>query len=703
MPKLTIRMALALSSALWMPGLAATAARAEDTTTLEAITVEGASYETEGSNSYRSGLISVGEKAAMTPREVPQSTSVVTRKQIEDGGYTALETAVENIPGLLVLSNDVGRSSLFSRGFEFDYLYYDGLPAPVSSIYGTQPDLSIVDHIEVLKGPSGLFIGTGSPAGSVNMRLKQASRTEPGGYVTTALTSAGQKRVELDYGGALNAAGSLRGRVVAAHAEGDGFIDKQENGVDQLYGALAWDITPTTTATFSISNMRRDIAPYNGLPSHADGSLLWFDPETTTAADWNRFDNDVTDGVAAIEHRFDTGARVKTSLRRSHQTGDFLYAYTGSPAAADNTVSQLSWIARDFTHDTLAFDAHAELPFALGGWEGLAILGLDAQRAETTLRAASGAFTGSWDLDSWDTSALAAPTVVYGNAATTETDQKGAYAQLRLKPLSALTLLGGARLSWVDVDAVSASGATSHVGEDAHLTPFVGVTWDIRPETTLYASYTEIFQTQTALDASGKVLAPLEGQQIEIGAKADLATGLAVSAALFQLDQVNRAQSVPGTTYSVAAGEVRVRGFEIEAAGEIGDNLHLAAGYTWSDSEYRNGTTAGNVFSTYTPRHLLKLSAEYDVTEGRLAGWSFGGQWRAMSDFYSVSGASTIRAPGYGVVDLTAKRALDDTTDLRLTISNAFDKDYYSRVGGTSVFNFRGEPRSVSLALTRRF
>ena len=123
MPKLTIRMALALSSALGMPGLAVTAAPAEEATTLEAITVEGASYETEGSNSYRSGLISVGEKAAMTPREVPQSTSVVTRKQIEDGGYTALETAVEIIPGLLVLSNDVGRSSLFSRGFEFDYLY----------------------------------------------------------------------------------------------------------------------------------------------------------------------------------------------------------------------------------------------------------------------------------------------------------------------------------------------------------------------------------------------------------------------------------------------------------------------------------------------------------------------------------------------------------------------------------------------------
>lgn len=702
MPRMTIRSALFLGTALVAPLLAG-GAWAEDSTDLGAITVKGASYETEGSDSYKSGLISVGEKAAMTPREVPQSTSVVTRKQIEDGGYTALETAIENTPGLLVLSNDIGRSSLFSRGFELDYLYYDGLPAPVSSIYGTQPDLSIVDHVEVLKGPSGLFIGAGSPAGAVNMRLKQANRTEPGGSVTATVTSVGQKRLELDYGGALNAAGSLRGRVVAAHAAGDGFVDKQENGVDQLYGALAWDIGPNTTATFSISNMRRDIAPYNGLPTRADGTLLWLDPAVTTAADWNRFDNDVTDGVAALEHRFDNGVRVKTSLRRSHQSGDFLYAYTGTAAAADNTVSRLSWIARDFTHDTTAFDAHAELPFTLGGWEGLAILGVDAQNSDTNLRVASGSFSGSWDLDNWDTSGLAAPSVTYGPVATTDTTSRGVYAQGRLKPTDRLTLLGGTRLSWHDVDSVSASGLRTQVGVDAHPTPFAGVTFDLTPETTLYASYTEIFQTQTALDAAGRVLDPLKGQQIEIGAKATLGAGLDVSAALFQLDQVNRAQTVPGTTYAVAEGEVRMRGFEIEAAGEIGPSLHLAGGYTWSTSEYRNGPTAGEQFSTYTPRHMLKLSAEYDVTEGALADWSFGGQWRAVSGFSSVSGTTTIRAPGHGVLDLTAKRQLNDLTDLRLTVSNVLDKDYYSRVGGPTVFNFRGEPRSVSLALTRRF
>ncbi|WP_233193136.1 TonB-dependent siderophore receptor [Acidimangrovimonas sediminis] len=295
---------------------------------LDDIRVEGSSYETEGTDSYRTDRISVGEKAAMSPREVPQSTVVITSQQIKDGGYTALNDA----PGLMILNNDIGRSSIFSREFEFDYLYFDGLPAPVSSIYGTQPDLSIVDHVEVLKGPSGLFTATGAPAGAINMRLKQATRTTPGGSATVSANSNGQGRVELDYAGKLNKEGTLRGRFVLTYADGGGFVDMTKNGV--------------------------------------------------------------TDGVVAVEHRLTGGTRLKFSLRQSYQSADFFYSYAGSTATADNQISRLTWLARDFSQHALALDAHAEIPFALGGWNGVAILGADYQRTTSTTLQANGAISG---------------------------------------------------------------------------------------------------------------------------------------------------------------------------------------------------------------------------------------------------------------------------------------------------------------------
>ncbi|RLL63883.1 TonB-dependent siderophore receptor [Paenirhodobacter hankyongi] len=691
--KRQLRVALLVSTALCAPR-----AWAEDTYALEDITVEGASYQTEGSDSYRSGLISVGEKAAMTPREVPQSTTVITRKQIEDGGYTALETALEDTAGILVLNNDTGRSSLFSRGFEFDYLYYDGLPAPVSSIYGTQPDLAIIDHVEILKGPSGLFIGTGSPAGSVNMRLKQANRTDPGGYVTTTVDDNGQTRIEGDVGGRLNASGTLRGRAVVAYARGDGFVDKQTNGVTDYYGTLAWDATPDTTVTLSLNHMERDIDPFNGLPTYADGSLIWIDPSATTAADWNHFENSVTDAIAAVEHRLAGGGRLKFSLRQSHQTADFKYAYASGTADADNVISQLAWISRKFTQDSLALDAHAELPFTLGSWQATTILGADYQKTNSTLYAASGRITGSFDLDDWDVSSIADPSVTYGTPTRTDTISKGVYAQMRVKPVSALTLIGGARFSWYD-STVTTAGVPARSQVSSHLTPFAGATWDISPDTTLYASYSEIFAPQSVTDAAGKLLDPLEGKQYEIGVKSELASGINLSAALYRLEQVNRPIAVTGETYSVAGEKVRVQGVELEAAGEIGRNLHLSGGYTYSDTEYLSGPSEGEDYSTYTPDHLFKIALEYDVTEGALEGWSFGTRLRAMSSFSSRG----IKAPGYGVVDVSAARQLPGDAELRLTVANLFDKAYYSRVGSTTVFNFRGEPRTVSLALTKRF
>ena len=691
------RLALLASTALSFPAFA------QDAIELAPIDVQGSSYETEGTDSYATQLISVGEKAAMSPREVPQSTTVITNRQIQDGGYTALEEALSDTAGLMILNNDTGRSSIYSRGYEFDYLYFDGLPAPVSSIYGTQPDLSIVDHIEVLKGPAGLFIGTGEPAGSINMRLKQARAVAPEGAITTSVDSNGHARVEADASGALNADGTLRGRLAAAYADGDGFIDKQENGVSSLYGTLAWDVTPDTLLTFSLSHMERDIAPFNGLPTYADNSLIWIDSDATTAADWNDFNNATTDAIFAVEHHLDNGG-LKFSMRSSQQDADFLYAYAGSAAAADNTVSSLAYLGRDFEQDSLALDAHAELPFMLGTMEGNAILGADWQKVDSTTQTARGKIAGTFDLDNWDVSGVARPNATYSTQDDTSTTSQGLYTQLRLKPLQGLTVIGGARLSWYEGSTTTttlASGATSTSAYDVsgHVTPFAGLTYDLTPNATLYASYSEIFIPQSVVDASGKLLDPVEGQQTELGLKAELGFGLNVSAALFDLREVNRPVAVTGENYYLAQEKVRSRGVELEASGEVIENLHIAGGYTYTDTEYLNGTSAGAAFSTYTPEHMVKLTATYDFTQGALQGWSVGGRLTAMSDFSSRG----ITAPGYGVVDLMLAKDIGHDTTLRMGLDNVFDKDYYARVGSTSVFNFRGAPRTLNASLTKRF
>ncbi|WP_330647083.1 TonB-dependent siderophore receptor (plasmid) [Thioclava litoralis] len=694
----TLKLCLLASTALAAPAFA------QDAVALDEIVVEGSSYETEGSDSYATDLISVGEKAAMSPREVPQSTSVVTHKQIEDGGYTALEEALSDVAGIMILNNDVGRSSIYSRGYEFDYLYFDGLPAPVSSIYGTQPDLSIVDHVEVLKGPSGLFISTGEPAGSINMRLKQATATEFTGYATTSADSNGQLRAEVDMSSALNKDGTLRGRFVAAYGDGDTFIDGGSNGVQSYYGTVAWDVDPNTKLTFSLSHMERDIAPFNGLPTYADGSLIWTDVEAGVMPDWNDFDNETTDAVVAGEHFLDNGGRIKFSMRKSWQDANFLYGYAGSTADADNNISSIAYLGRDFSQDSLALDIHADLPFQLGQMEGNAIVGADWQKVTSTTYTARGSISGSWNLNNFDGASVAKPSYSYSTRADSETTSTGLYSQLRLKPMDKLTVIGGARLSWYDgtVDTTTlSSGAvsTADYDVDAHVTPFAGATYELTPDASLYASYSEIFIPQSSRDTDGDLLDPVEGRQYELGVKARLAYGLDVTAAYFNLREANRPVAITGTDYYKAEEEVESKGVELTVSGELRENLHLSAGYTYTETEYLNGSSKGEDFSTYTPKHMFKLQAMYDFKDGVMADWSLGGRLTMMSGFSSKG----IEAPGYGVVDLMAVKTFNDDLTLRMGVDNLFDKEYYSRVGSTTVFNFRGEPRTFNVSLTKTF
>lgn len=704
------RLAHILLATTVLTGMAASA-RAQDatstrseTTELAPIVLEGATYETEGTNSYTTRQISVGDKDTRALREVPQSTTVVTRERLEDGNFSSLDTVMRKTPGVVVLTNDDGRSSLYSRGFEFDTLYMNGLSTPVSSIYGTQPDMAVVDHIEILRGPSGLFGGAGEPAGAVNMRLKQAS-DEYKASINTIMSSWDGKRVEGDITGPLTKSGRVRGRLVGVLSGKDSFVDGVDNKVGVVYGTIQADLTENTTATVSINHTKRDISPFNGLPTLANGTLLDLPTSTYTGADWNTFENNVTQYIAELEHRFEDGGHAKISALYSHVDVDFLYAYAAGAANASGVVtSGTRWLARDYEQDSVSLDAHISRPFEIYGLENNIIAGVDYRGSDDSLRSATGVISGAQSLYNWNTH-LARPTVTFGSATETESDQYGIYGQWRIKPFDKLTLIGGGRFTWYD-----AQSGSSEVKVNGEFTPYAGIIYDLTDRLSAYASYTQIFQPQSAVDSSGAIIDPRTGEQYEVGLKAELIDGLNASLAWFDLTDENRAVTDPNnTSYYLALGKAHMRGIEFEVNGEILPNWEATAGYTYTDTEYKNTTrAAGSEY--YTPEHMVQLFTKYtfEDTGNWTDGFFVGGGVKLFSSFKNVSrtaagGATTINAPGYGVVDLQAGYKFNEHVTASLTVNNVFNKTYYERVGGTSVFNFYGEPRSFVFKIGTTF
>lgn len=676
----------------------------QGTVLLPEVLVQGSTYQTDTTNSYTTDLISVGDKDTRPLREVPQSTTVLTRERLTDGNYTSLDTALKETPGVVVLSNDEGRSSLYSRGFEFDSFYINGLSTPLSSIYGTQPDMVMVDHVEILRGPSGLFGGTGEPSGAINMRLKQASDV-PRVSVDAIYGSYDNKRIEGDMTGPLVESGELRGRLSGALSSKDGFIDETFNKVGVIYGTLQADITDNTTATLSISHQERRIKPFNGLPTLADGTLLNLDRSTFTGANWNYFDNRVTNYLAEVEHRFEDGGHAKLSALYSRADVDFLYAYAAGPANAAGVVSSgTRWLARDYQEDSFAIDGHISRPFELFGLENNIIAGIDYRGSDNSLASATGVINGAQNLYNWNTG-IARPRVTLSARTETETRQTGIYGQWRIKPTDELTLISGGRFTWFDSETGS-----SKVSVNGEFTPYAGITYDLTNWLTAYGSYTEIFQPQSVTNVAGNILDPRTGNQFELGLKADVFDNANASLAYFNITDKNRAVADPNNlSYYLANGEAKIQGLELEVSGTILDRWEATAAYTFTDTEFKNtNRAAGSEF--YTPEHMVQLWTKYtfDDSTPALDGFFIGGGVKIFSSFKNISrtaagGATAIEAPGYAVFDLQAGYKFNEHVTASLTINNLFDKTYYERVGGTSVFNFYGEPRTAVLRIGTTF
>ncbi|WP_423453753.1 TonB-dependent siderophore receptor [Ottowia sp. VDI28] len=256
---------------------------------------------------------------------------------------------------------------------------------------------------------------------------------------------------------------------------------------------------------------------------------------------------------------------------------------------------------------------------------------------------------------------------------------------------------------------------------NSHLTKYAGLVYDLNDQHAIYASYTDTFKPQNYLDADSKLLAPVIGQNYEIGIKGEYFNGaLNASAAVFLMDQKNRAfrstdqtqcANYPAVTCYSAAGEVRSKGVELEVQGAITPNWQIGAGYTVAIARFRKDATASNVgelFDTDTPRHLFKLSTMYRLP-GALQGWRIGGSVYRQGAIYNKGTTSgvpfNITQSAYTVADLVIGWQATKNLDVRLNINNVFDKKYYNALSGSTGFpsNVYGEPRNVMLSARYQF
>ena len=685
------------------------------TSALPAVLISGArSQASEGTGSYTAKGASTATGLVLSLRETPQSVSVLTRQQIEDQGLVTLDDAVGRITGLVMQKGYYsGNSGSFSaRGFPISNMLVDGLPTGMGAT-GTynadNADLVIYDRIEVVRGANGLTSGSGNPSAAINLVRKR-----PGAERQAAIVASAGRwndyQLQLDAGGALNEAKTLRGRAVAAVQDKDQFYDVAHERTSQLYGILEADLAPGTTLTLGAHYRELDNdGGYQEFPTRDDRSQLGLPRSATLANAYDFWDQADKTAFAELERRFGAGWKARLAFMRRQQDVDMVFSSIGGSEGDWNQNTQAYRL--DSRHDT--FDAHVGGPFTLLGRTHSLSTGLSRRKSTSDN-------VGDWDVRDtplaldplrWDPRAASLPPGIdYGRWRFSNTvRESGLYGAAHLNLADPLSVIVGARSSWYDY-ANGGDGSGYKVARE--ITPYAGATLELDASHSAYASWTRIFQPQSAVDAGGKLLDPITGTNLEAGIKGEYYDGrLNASLAVFQVSQENRPindlqgpSPCPGSNAafcSRAAGEVESRGVEFEASGELAPGWQLMAGYSYVSARYVSDSdpaNIGRVFDPDQPRHQFKAATSIKLP-GALQGWQAGASLTTQ-DATRSSDDERIRQGGYTVVGLHASYRFDRRLELRLNVNNLFDKVYHQGLGWSTGGNSYGAPRHARVTLS---
>lgn len=668
----------------------------------------------ERERAYNAAQATIASKVPLTPREIANSVSVLTREQIEDQGLVTMPEALQQITGVTVIANDNSNAQYWARGYGMGVMY-DGVTSYNGMTPSHQFDLPLYERIEVLRGPAGLLRGVGEPGGVVNLVKKRPKDTFGFSWAAGA-GSWDNYRLEGDVTGPLNEDKSLRGRLVLAE-ENRGYFYDHTHGQKWLgMGALEYDLTPATTLGLSFSAQDADVkAPSSGLPtsSAVDASghyqLLDVSRSTFNAPDWGKLLYHTEELSLSAEHRFDNKWVAKISANHREWSQYYKYAYTSSSMnATTNRVSYASMQGdNDYTRDGI--DLFANGPFELFGRTHNLLFGFNAEVYKYTGKSGKG--PNYSNVLFGDISTLTEPNIAYTSGNASETEQHGIYSQLRLSLADPLTLvLGGRTTSFINktrnispsVETAWKDGAKAN----NEITPYAGLLYDVTRNITLYGSYADIFIPQTQIKADGSTLDPRVGHQYEIGSKGEFIDGkLAASLAWFDIRDKNRAYAdpaYPSSSYYLNAGEIESKGWELEVSGKPVRGLDVMTGYTYLTTEYLSDRSSeGKSYSIFTPRHQLKLWSNYRFdADSALSGFSLGLGVLAQTKAQSSRGwRDEVVNTGYVVFNGKIGYQIDKHHSLALAINNILDHKYYASVGTPSTYNFYGEPRNFMLTL----
>ena len=691
--------------------------KSNDKVVLEAITVENNSSISEDEYSYYKTKSTSATKTDTPLRETAQSVQIVNREVIDDVNAVTLKDTLSYVSGISQQNNFGGMWDNFSiRGFSGHEntgmsLLKNGFSD--NRGYNAPRDTANIESIEFLKGPSAALYGNSEPGGTININTKQA-KFKPEYSIETSVGSYDFYRTSTDLTGPINE--SVAFRLNAATQKDGNFRNYVESNRNVIAPSLVWSINDDTFLTYNGEYIEQKAPLDRGIVA-INGDLKAIDSKTFFG---NPNDGDMNlknfTHQMKLEHYFSDSWSGNAGIAYKDNS---LEGYASEVKPFANVTSDsvlLRTRYRDYTSDDISFQADVKNVSTIANMKNTLLLGTEAYKFEA-------------DTIMYNLNNSVRVSNIYSNPTyTTLVTGKGTLSTDRSEEHNSIALfsqdeievgkfrfLAGVRYDQIDIDSTNNIDKKTTTQNDYAVSPRLGVTYLLDEQWSVYTTTGKSFRPNTGVDINGDTFEAEEGSSLETGLKFEsLNKRFGGTLALYQIDKENvLTGSDPSGNYSIAAGEVRSKGIEIDINGKVTDNVKITTNYAYTNTEITKDSGGAVDYLTGNVVNLegKELSNVPKHSGGVLAMWE---DSLSSSSSYGIgSGISYVgkregnyinsfTLPDYTTVKLVSYWKADKNLTLKFNIDNLFDKEYIVSSYDISWLT-PSDPRNFTLSMNYKF
>ena len=649
----------------------------------------GPAADAQGDIGYNATRTSTATKTDTPLRNVPQSISVITDKQIKDQNIKSIGEATKYVPGITTGTGEGNRDQVTIRGqgTTADF-FVDGIRDDAQIFR----DFYNAERLEVLKGPNALTFGRGGGGGILNRVTKRAEffNLNEG---TVSVGSYGHKRATADTNYVVNP--NFAVRMNAMYENSDSFrdyVDLERWGVNPTFTFRLSDRTKVQVGYEHFEDFRtadRGVPSFNGRPSSAKKSTFFGNPDVSYS------DAVVDSAFATVEHVTNFGLKFRNHSLYANTEKFYQNVYANSTGTPGGTVTLDAYNQQN---DRENFFNQTELTYKIdmGVMRHTLLAGAEFGWQDSRNYRQDGVIAGG-NIVPFNSPTIFRPVAFSGNNGRvnnrTDLSVQSFYVQDQLEITRYLEVIAGVRHDRFDLEVEHLNRPPTNTTNlnpsrvDDLTSPRAGVVLKPTDFFSVYGSYTVSYlpfsgDQFSALNDTSIQAEPEKFTNYEVGAKWDITPALSLAVAHYWLKKENSlftAPDNPGTV--IQTGQLEVEGTEVTLNGYITDKWQVAAGYAYQEGETATPTRfGGTLIPTGTelpllPEQTFSLWNRYQFSPMWGAGVGVVHRTDMLAAIAPV--ATQVVLPEYTTVDAAIFFRLNENLRAQLNVENILGEDYY--------------------------